>query len=99
MCAVCDATHPSVIHLLLRPEINIRTWQEEFPDIKKGSRAVSWKNKLPWAYWKGNPDVASPIRTEMLNCNDTRNWGAQIMRQVGLNYLTKFGPLILYHIW
>ncbi|CAL0301690.1 unnamed protein product [Lupinus luteus] len=63
------------------PEINIRTWQEEFLDIKKGSRAVSWKNKIPLAYWKGNPDVASPVRLELLNCNDSSQWGAQIMRQ------------------
>ncbi|KAK7289818.1 hypothetical protein RIF29_03780 [Crotalaria pallida] len=63
------------------PEINIRSWPEEFQDIKKGSRAVSWKDKIPLAYWKGNPDVASPLRTELLNCNDSREWGAQIMRQ------------------
>lgn len=63
------------------PEINIRPWHEEFPDIKQGSQAVSWKNKLPRAYWKGNPDVASPIRTELLNCNHSRKWNAQIMRQ------------------
>ena len=75
----------SVEHLLLRSEINIRPWQEEFPDIKQGSRNVSWKNKFPWAYWKGNPDVASPIRTELINCNDSRKWGAEIMRQVRLN--------------
>lgn len=24
----------------------------------------------------------SPIRTKLLECNDSRNWGAQIMRQV-----------------
>lgn len=63
------------------PEINIRPWHEEFPDIKQGSQAVSWKKKLPRAYWKGNPDVASPIRTELLNCNHSRKWNAQIMRQ------------------
>ncbi|BAT88346.1 hypothetical protein LR48_Vigan09g125000 [Vigna angularis] len=62
-------------------EINIRPWSEEFPDIKRGSQAVSWRNKIPRAYWKGNPDVSSPIRVELLNCNHSRKWGAQIMRQ------------------
>ncbi|XP_061345896.1 uncharacterized protein LOC133291626 [Gastrolobium bilobum] len=62
-------------------EINIQPWQEEFPDIKRGSQAVSWKNKYPLAYWKGNPDVSSPLRTELLTCNNSREWGAQIMRQ------------------
>lgn len=63
------------------PEINIRPWQEEFPDIKQGAQVVSWKNKNPLAYWKGNPDVASPLRTELLTCNDSMKWGAEIMRQ------------------
>jgi len=74
----------SVEHFLLRSEINIRPWNEEFPDIKRGSQAVSWIDKIPRAYWKGNPDVSSPIREELLKCNHSRKWGAQIMRQVGL---------------
>ncbi|KAL1370110.1 hypothetical protein HN51_000421 [Arachis hypogaea] len=62
-------------------EINILPWQEQFADIKVGSKKVSWRNKIPQAYWRGNPDVASPIRTELLNCNDSSKWGATIMRQ------------------
>lgn len=62
--------------------MNLRSWSEEFEDIKKGSKKSSWSSKLPLAYWKGNPDVDSPARTELLKCNDTRQWGAQIMRQV-----------------
>ncbi|KAF7833769.1 O-glucosyltransferase rumi-like protein [Senna tora] len=62
-------------------EINVRPWHVEFPDIKLGSTALTWEQKIPIAYWKGNPDVASPVRTELLNCNDTMVWGAQIMRQ------------------
>ncbi|XP_055962376.1 uncharacterized protein LOC126653960 isoform X2 [Mercurialis annua] len=63
------------------PEINIRPWNEEFPDIKRGSQSKSWSRKLPRAYWKGNPDVLSPIRTELMQCNHSRKWGAHIMRQ------------------
>ncbi|CAN1328988.1 O-glucosyltransferase rumi homolog [Linum perenne] len=66
-------------------EINIGPWSEEFPDIKRGSRAERWRSKQPRAFWKGNPDVVSPIRMELLQCNDSRKWGAQIMRQV-INY-------------
>ncbi|KAJ7959817.1 O-glucosyltransferase rumi-like protein [Quillaja saponaria] len=62
-------------------EINIRPWHEEFPDIKEGSKHRRWKNKWPIAYWKGNPDVFSPIRTELMKCNHSRLWGAQILRQ------------------
>ncbi|KAJ0021115.1 hypothetical protein Pint_32547 [Pistacia integerrima] len=63
------------------PETNLRPWSEEFPDIKVGSHAKNWSQKFPLAYWKGNPDVASPLRVELLKCNDTERWGAQIMRQ------------------
>ncbi|TYJ97308.1 O-glucosyltransferase rumi-like protein [Cucumis melo var. makuwa] len=63
------------------PEVNLRSWREEFEDIKKGSKNLSWLNKFPRAYWKGNPDVDSPARTELLKCNHSRKWGAQIMRQ------------------
>ncbi|KAL7173162.1 hypothetical protein ACSBR2_032601 [Camellia fascicularis] len=63
------------------PEINIGPWDEEFNSIKQGSRSRSWRNKWPVAYWKGNPDVASPLREELLTCNHSRLWRAQIMRQ------------------
>lgn len=65
-----------------RSETNLRPWEEEFGDIKQGSRRRSWYNKQPRAYWKGNPDVVSPIRLELMKCNHSRLWGAQIMRQV-----------------
>lgn len=70
---------------LHRPEINIRPWHEEFLDIKQGSQTLSWTKKVPRAYWKGNPEVLSPIRTKLLTCNHSRMWGAQVMRQVGIN--------------
>ncbi|GMY10590.1 O-glucosyltransferase rumi homolog [Fagus crenata] len=62
-------------------ETNIRPWDVEFHEIKRGSQRLSWSKKWPRAYWKGNPDVLSPIRTELLKCNHSRKWGAQIMRQ------------------
>ncbi|KAI3806298.1 hypothetical protein L1987_22197 [Smallanthus sonchifolius] len=63
------------------PEINIAPWKEEFQSIKEGSQRQSWRKKYPYAYWKGNPDVVSPIREALLQCNDTMQWGALIMRQ------------------
>lgn len=72
----------SLLIYIFRSEINIRPWNEEFKSIKEGSNSQSWASKIPVAYWKGNPDVVSPIRLELLNCNDTQMWRAQIMRQV-----------------
>ncbi|KAL2486403.1 hypothetical protein Adt_31159 [Abeliophyllum distichum] len=63
------------------PEINVEPWNEEFKSIKQGSRQRSWAQKWAVAYWKGNPDVFSPVRLELLQCNDTQMWGAKIMRQ------------------
>lgn len=65
-----------------RQEVNIRPWDQEFRRIKKGAKRKSWVDKVPVAYWKGNPDVVSPVRLALLECNDTQAWGAMIMRQV-----------------
>ncbi|KAL8089533.1 hypothetical protein AgCh_039126 [Apium graveolens] len=62
-------------------EVNISPWDEEFKSIKRGANSKSWKKKIPHAYWKGNPDVVSPIRLALLECNDTELWGARIVRQ------------------
>lgn len=61
--------------------MNIKHWDEEFRDIRLGSQAMTWNQKDAMAYWKGNPDVSAPIWTALLGCNDTKMWGAQIMRQ------------------
>ncbi|XWS74021.1 hypothetical protein CRYUN_Cryun02cG0179700 [Craigia yunnanensis] len=63
------------------PETNIQPWDEQFKDIKQGSQAQSWTKKLRRAFWKGNPDVEAPIRQELMQCNHSRLWGAQIIRQ------------------
>ncbi|EOY33718.1 hypothetical protein QUC31_018795 [Theobroma cacao] len=63
------------------PETNIQPWDKQFKDIKQGSQAENWTRKLPWAFWKGNPDVEAPIRQELMQCNHSRQWGAQIIRQ------------------
>ncbi|XP_047322452.1 O-glucosyltransferase rumi homolog [Impatiens glandulifera] len=63
------------------PEVNIGAWDEEFSSIIQGSSRRSWRRKWPVAHWKGNPEVSSPIRQELLNCNHSRLWRAQILRQ------------------
>ncbi|GLJ23668.1 hypothetical protein SUGI_0448240 [Cryptomeria japonica] len=62
-------------------ETNLAPWEEEFNNIKEGSKAVKWIDRKPTAYWKGNPDVSSPIRTKLLECNSSSMWGAEILRQ------------------
>ncbi|KAG9143480.1 hypothetical protein Leryth_016486 [Lithospermum erythrorhizon] len=63
------------------PETNIKPWDQEFESIKEGASSVGWRERFPFAYWKGNPDVSSEIRTKLLECNGTDLYGAQILRQ------------------
>ncbi|PIA32247.1 hypothetical protein AQUCO_04500089v1, partial [Aquilegia coerulea] len=63
------------------PETNIQPWDEEFRSIKQGSDAINWTRKLDHAYWKGNPFVSSSARMELLRCNDTKKWGAEVFIQ------------------
>lgn len=76
--------------------MNIAPWAKEFADIKSEAMALNWSSKHPFAYWKGNPDVSSPVRIELLQCNDSQAWGAQILRQVIyaiISYCLRQGPL------
>lgn len=63
------------------PEIRIKPWDEQFREIKQGSQTKRWTDKIPLAYWKGNPGVLSPIREALLLCNNSMNWGAEILIQ------------------
>jgi hypothetical protein len=49
-------------------ETNIRPWRSLLEDIKEGNKRSKWKERVPYAYWKGNPDVA-PTRKDLLKCN------------------------------
>ncbi|KAL4320249.1 hypothetical protein GQ457_18G006160 [Hibiscus cannabinus] len=66
---------------LFRSEVNIQPWDEQYKEIKQGSQAQTWAKKITHAYWKGNPDVESPIRMELMQCNDTNTWDTEIIRQ------------------
>ncbi|KAE8663835.1 RING/U-box superfamily protein isoform 1 [Hibiscus syriacus] len=64
-----------------RPEVNKQPWDVQFKKIKQGSQAQTWAKKIARAHWKGNPDVESPIRMDLMQCNDTNLWGTEIIRQ------------------
>lgn len=56
-------------------EVNIKPWKMVLEDIKEGNKRTNWKDRVPFAYWKGNPYV-DPSRTDLLKCNltDQQNW-------------------------
>ncbi|KAK7349533.1 hypothetical protein VNO77_06975 [Canavalia gladiata] len=64
------------------PEINIKPWKDVLKDIKEGSKKTKWKDRVPYAYWKGNPYVA-PTRKNLMKCNVTEenDWDTRLYTQ------------------
>lgn len=74
--------HVSLL-LIIRPEINIKPWEPVSKELKEGNTRRKWKDREPYAYWKGNPAVAA-TRMDLLKCNvsDTHEWNARVYAQV-----------------
>lgn len=68
---------------IFRPEINIKPWEALLTDLMEGNNKKKWVDREPYAYWKGNPEVAE-TRQDLVKCNvsDTHDWGARIYAQV-----------------
>jgi hypothetical protein len=66
-----------------RPEINIKPWNALQKELDSGNKSVKWSDREPYAYWKGNPDVAA-TRQELVKCNvsSTQEYNARIYKQV-----------------
>nr|CAB3496883.1 unnamed protein product [Digitaria exilis] len=64
------------------PEINIKPWDALQKELSSGNQRVKWMNREPYAYWKGNPDVAAK-RQELVKCNVSgeQEWNARIYKQ------------------
>ncbi|MED6196562.1 hypothetical protein PIB30_048654, partial [Stylosanthes scabra] len=60
-------------------EINIKPWRDTLREIKQGNQKIKWKDRVPYAYWKGNPNVVS-TRKDLLKCNVTE-WNARLYIQ------------------
>ncbi|XP_044492103.1 O-glucosyltransferase rumi homolog isoform X3 [Mangifera indica] len=63
-------------------ETNIRPWSNVLKDIEEGNNKSKWKDREPFAYWRGNPNV-SPIRKDLMTCNvsDKYDWNARLYVQ------------------
>ncbi|KAG2652662.1 O-glucosyltransferase rumi homolog isoform X1 [Panicum virgatum] len=64
------------------PEINIKPWNALQKELGRGNKRVKWMDRKPYAYWKGNPDVAA-TRQGLVKCNVSREheWNARIYKQ------------------
>ena len=56
-------------------------------EIIEGNKKTRWKDREPYAYWKGNPKVAEK-RKELVKCNvsDQEDWNARIYIKVPCFY-------------
>ncbi|XP_004510813.2 uncharacterized protein [Cicer arietinum] len=63
-------------------ETNIKPWKDILKDIKEGNKKTMWKDRVPYAYWKGNPYVA-PTRQNLMQCNATleKDWNTLLYIQ------------------
>ncbi|KAK1266112.1 hypothetical protein QJS04_geneDACA000445 [Acorus gramineus] len=64
---------------LFQVEVNIKPWKVLVKKIKVGNERLGWIDRIPYAYWKGNPTVA-PTRGDLLRCNlsRTKDWNARL---------------------
>ena len=67
-------------------------------DIKQGNKRTKWKDRVPYAYWRGNPNVA-PTRRDLLKCNvsDQNDWDTRLYIQVIIYRDFYFSNYICYH--
>lgn len=66
-----------------RPEAQISQWETLRKELEDGNHKVKWKDREPYAYWKGNSRV-SPVRKGLIKCNvsEKQDWGALIYELV-----------------
>ncbi|KAK6155700.1 hypothetical protein DH2020_009948 [Rehmannia glutinosa] len=63
-------------------ETNIKPWEKLLAELNEGNKRVGWMDREPYAYWKGNPQVAEK-RMELLKCNvsEKHDWNARVYAQ------------------
>lgn len=68
-----------------RAEINIKPWEIVLEGMVEGNKKIKWKDREPYAYWRGNPHV-SPSREDLMKCNvsDKYDWLARLYEQASL---------------
>lgn len=73
----------------------MRPWEPVLADLLEGNKRMEWENREPFAYWKGNPEVAD-TRKDLLKCNvsEEQDWNARLYAQVIFN--TGF---LIYVLW
>ncbi|KAJ7951129.1 O-glucosyltransferase rumi like [Quillaja saponaria] len=60
-------------------ETNIRPWEKMLESLIESNKKMKWKDRLPYAYWKGNL-WSSPNRIPLRKCNVSHkhDWNARL---------------------
>ncbi|CAL9237087.1 unnamed protein product [Arabidopsis halleri] len=63
-------------------EVNIKPWAKSLVAIEEGNKMTQWKDRVAYAYWRGNPNVA-PTRRDLLRCNVSaqEDWNTRLYIQ------------------
>ncbi|KAK4418650.1 O-glucosyltransferase rumi [Sesamum alatum] len=61
------------------PEVNIKPWEEQKEELKEATERIKWKDREPYAFWKGNTKLG-PARRDLVTCNvsNGQDWKARI---------------------
>ncbi|XP_030533474.1 O-glucosyltransferase rumi homolog [Rhodamnia argentea] len=64
------------------PEVNIKPWDDILAAIKGKAELIKWKDREPYAFWKGNYGLAE-TRVDLFRCNDRSrtDWKARVYAQ------------------
>ncbi|KAL7591919.1 hypothetical protein Lser_V15G31626 [Lactuca serriola] len=61
------------------PEVNVKPWLNLSKELEHGNQKIKWKDREPYAYWKGNT-YTGKARRDLAKCNSdgTHEWNARI---------------------
>ncbi|KAM3698716.1 hypothetical protein ACJW31_06G208200 [Castanea mollissima] len=64
------------------PEVDIKPWRTTLESLKEGNKRIEWKDRKPYAFWKGNPYM-SRTRMELMKCriSDKHDWNVHLYIQ------------------
>lgn len=67
------------------PETRIKPWEMQLKDLLEENQKKNWVDREPYAFWKGNKDIA-PLRGDLMKCNPaadgSADWNARLFHQV-----------------
>ncbi|XVF73224.1 hypothetical protein PTKIN_Ptkin12aG0184300 [Pterospermum kingtungense] len=63
-------------------EVKIKPWEAMLRAIKRGNERIKWDKRVPYAYWRGNPYVATD-RVDLFKCNSSSkyDWNVRLYKQ------------------